>query len=69
MCSSRSVGLIKFDSNINLQPREALLFPEVAGLAAARQGAEVFVTDLPEMLPLLAANIGVRGDAAAGFGV
>jgi predicted nicotinamide N-methyase len=36
----------------------------VAGLAAARQGAEVFVTDLPEMLPLLAANIGANSLAA-----
>merc|ERR1719247_1623646 len=29
----------------------------VAGLAAARQGADVVVTDLPEMIPLLSANI------------
>merc|ERR1719261_2381890 len=29
----------------------------VAGLAAARQGADVVVTDLPEMMPLLSANI------------
>jgi predicted nicotinamide N-methyase len=32
----------------------------VAGLAAARQGADVVVTDLPEMIPLLSANIGAN---------
>lgn len=29
----------------------------IAGLAAARQGADVLVTDLPEMIPLLSSNI------------